>query len=106
MTENIEEITFNGLTENGNIPSFDFSVKLNKRPKDQRSNISISQKGGHIVLVNDNKSVETEVISQEEANQIGKEFLSKKGFPNMKETYYLKQQGILHSLNQVWKLIL
>lgn len=94
-SENIEEITFNGLTENGNIPSFDFSVKLNKRPKDQRSNISISQKGGHIVLVNDNKSVETEVISQEEANQIGKEFLSKKGFPNMKETYYLKQQGIV-----------
>ncbi len=93
--ENIEEITFNGLSENGNIPSFDFSVKLNKRQKDQRANISISQKGGHIVLVNDNKNVETEVISQEQANQIGKEFLSKKGFPNMKETYYLKQQGIV-----------
>ena len=58
-------------------------------------NISISQKGGHLVLMNYNRNIEAEVISQEEANEKGKEFLANNGFPNMKETYYLKEDGIV-----------
>lgn len=93
--DNVEEITSNGLSENGNIPSYDFIVKLKSNNKDNQANISISQKGGHIVLSNYNRDVEAEAISQEQANEIGKKFLNDKGFPNMKETYYLKQQGIV-----------
>ncbi len=91
--EKIEEIISNGLSENGNIPSFDFYVKV--KEEDGNASISISKKGGHIVFANYNRDVEAESISIEEANKIGKDFLNKKGFPNMKETYYLKQQGIL-----------
>lgn len=35
------------------------------------------------------------MISQEEADSKGKEFLASKGFKDMKETYYLKQEGIV-----------
>ena len=45
--------------------------------------------------MNSNRDVNTEVISQEEANQKGKEFLNNHGFKDMKETYYLKQDGIV-----------
>ena len=45
--------------------------------------------------MNFNRQVETETISQEDANKIGKEYLEKVGFPNMKETYFLKQDGIV-----------
>ncbi len=31
----------------------------------------------------------------ERASEIGKEFLQAKGYPNMKATYYLKEEGIL-----------
>lgn len=93
--DKVEEITSNGLSENGNIPSYDFSIKLKEAKKDNQANISVSQKGGHIVLANYNRDVETEAISQEQANEIGKKFLGEKGIPNMKETYYLKQQGIV-----------
>ena len=58
-------------------------------------NISISKKGGHIVFMNSNRDVNSEIISQEEADKKGKEFLESKGFNNMKETYYLKQEGIV-----------
>ena len=58
-------------------------------------NISISKKGGHVVYMNSNRAVNSEVISQEEANNKGKEYLERKGFQNMKETYYLKQEGIV-----------
>ena len=45
--------------------------------------------------MNTNRNVSTEVITQEEANEKGKQYLENKGFPNMKETYYLKQEGIV-----------
>ena len=57
--------------------------------------ISISQKGGHVVLMNYNRDITTEILSQEQANEKGKQFLDSKGFINMKETYYLKQDGIV-----------
>ena len=58
-------------------------------------NLSISKKGGHMVSMNANREVNSEVISQEEADEKGKAFLEAKGFKNMKETYYLKQEGIV-----------
>ena len=45
--------------------------------------------------MNSNRDVKAETISQEEANKKGKEFLEAKGFTSMKETYYLKQEGIV-----------
>ncbi len=90
--DNIKEISNIGLSENANIPVYDFSVKTNQ---EDNVNVAISQKGGHVVLMNSNREVTTEVISQDEANKKGKEFLAQKGFPNMKETYYLKESGIV-----------
>ena len=62
---------------------------------DETINISISKKGGHIIYMNSNRDVNVESISQEEANEKGKKFLEEKGFSNMKETYFLKQEGIV-----------
>ena len=42
-----------------------------------------------------NREVEAEIVSQEEADKKAKEYLEQKGFKNMKETYYLKQSGIV-----------
>lgn len=90
--DQIKEISSLGLSENATIPVYDFSLKNNQ---DQSFNISISQKGGHIVYYNSNREVGIEAISQEEANEKGKQFLTSKGFPSMKETYFLKQEGIV-----------
>ena len=90
--DNIKEIKSNGLTQNANIQSFDFSVEKNNN---QMVWISISQKGGHIVFANSTREVKSESISQEEANEIGQKFLDSRGIYNMKPTYYLKQNGIV-----------
>ena len=92
--EKIETINSNGLIEKGNIPVYDFYVKLKKDEKNE-VHISISQKGGHVVLMNYNRDISAEILSQEEANQKGIDFLNSRGFENMKETYYLKQDGIV-----------
>ena len=89
---NMKETNNLGYSENATIPAYDFSITNNE---DLNINISVSKKGGHIVYMNTNREVNTEIISQEEANQKGKDFLTSKGFPNMKETYFLKQEGIV-----------
>ena len=61
---------------------------------DENINISISQKGGHVIYMNTNREVNSEIISQEEATEKGKNFLAEKGFPNMQETYYVTQEGV------------
>ena len=90
--DNIKEISSLGFSENATIPVYDFSMTNHEN---QTINVSISKKGGHVVYMNANRDVNSEIISQEEADQKGKEFLEAKGFKNMKETYYLKQEGVV-----------
>lgn len=93
---NIEEISMNGLTENTDMPTYDFNIKLKDKSKEENSMvISVSQKGGHIVYSNYNRNVNAETIDYNKANEYGINYLNSKGFNNMKETYYLKQNGIL-----------
>lgn len=89
---NIKEIESLGFSENATIPEYNFSIKTSS---EDNISISVSKKGGHIIYMNSNRDVNTEIISQEEANQKGKEFLNNHGFNDMKETYYLKQDGIV-----------
>jgi len=89
---NIKEIESLGFSENATIPEYNFSVKASS---EDNISISVSKKGGHIVYMNSNRDVNTEIISQEEANEKGKQFLSNHGYKDMKETYYLKQDGIV-----------
>ena len=90
--EKIKEIQNMGFSENATIPEYNFSIKTNQ---EDNITISVSKKGGHIIYMNSNREVNTEIISQDEANRKGKEFLETKGFKSMKETYYLKQDGIV-----------
>ena len=90
--DNVKSVENLGFSENATIPEYNFSVKTNS---EDSISISISKKGGHIVYMNSNREVNAESISQEEANVKGKEFLNNHGIMNMKETYYLKQDGIV-----------
>ena len=90
--DKIQEFNNLGVSENAEIPVFDYSFK---NSDGQNGNLAISKKGGHIVYFNSNRDIGTEIISQEEANDMGKQYLTSKGFSNMKETYYLKQEGIV-----------
>ena len=90
--ENIKEISNLGYFENATISNYGFSIKKNN---DETVNISISKKGGHVISMNANRDLNTESITQEQADEKGKQYLESKGFSNMKETYYLKQDGIV-----------
>lgn len=90
--DKIKETKNNGYVENGNIPVYRFEMKTND---DKTIGISISKKGGHVVFLNYNRDVSEEKISEQDAVQKGKDYLSDKGYTNMKETYYLKENGFI-----------
>ena len=89
--QDIKEINSYGKSE-GDITSYDFGITFND---DSIATVSISEKGGHVIYMDKNREVSAEVISQEEADKKAKEYLEQKEFKNMKETYYLKQSGIV-----------
>ncbi len=90
--DNIEKIENYGLSQNANIEAYNFLVQTKNS---ESINIAISKKGGHIVYINSNREVNSENISYDEANEIGKKYLETKDYKDMKETYYLKQDGII-----------
>ena len=87
---NIKEINSYGKSE-GDINVFNFGITYND---DSTCMVSISEKGGHLVYMDKNREVLSEVISEKEADNKAKEYLKSKGFSNMEETYYLKESGI------------
>lgn len=88
----IKEINYLGEIENQNIQQYRYEVITNNN---DNINISISKKGGQIVYLNSNRTVNNENITQEEANKIGLDYLINHGFDSLKETYYLKEEGIV-----------
>lgn len=89
----VENIEQNAFLENADIPAYDYSVSLKDR--EEKYSITISQKGGHVVQTSLDRDVNEEKISQTEANEIGKSYLSSKGFKDMKETYFIKQGNVV-----------
>ena len=97
--DKIKEISSLGLSENATIPAYTFSITGNN---DENINISISQKGGHVIYMNTNREVNAEILSQEESTRKGKEFLEDRGYSSMQETYYITQEGIT-TINYAYK---
>lgn len=95
----IKSIQNNGYVENGDIPVYRFEMTMKD---DQKIGISISKKGGHVVFLNSNREVTEEKITEQDAVQKGKEYLASKGFNNMQETYYMKQDGFI-TVNYAYK---
>lgn len=97
--DKIKNTKNNGYVENGDIPVYRFEMTLSD---EQKIGISISKKGGHVVFLNSNREVKEEKISEQDAISKGKEYLANKGFKNMQETYYLKQNGFI-TINFAYK---
>ena len=89
--DKIKEITSIQLSENSNIEAYAIGITTHNG---ETISMSISKKGGHVIYMNFDKNVTTEIISEDEAKTKAKEFLDSKGYSNMKATYYINQGGI------------
>lgn len=88
----IEDIKENGEVSGGGIDCYSFTLKTKKS---KELEVAITKKGGWILQILSDKDVTEEKISQEDAGKIGKDYLEKFGYSNMKETYYTKKGNIV-----------
>lgn len=89
--ESIVEIKNNGIVD-GNIRAFSFEFVLKNQ---SNGYINITETGGHVLWMDIYRDINGENISREQANNIGKAFLSKHGYENMQETYFTNEDGVL-----------
>jgi len=92
--DRIEDVNYDG-TSYGDIEAFTFYVKIKGSNKENICVAQVSKKGGHIVYMSYNRNVDAEIIDFNEASKIGRNYLSLHEFTNMKETYYIKQAGVM-----------
>ena len=90
--DKINKIESYGLSENTDMQCYYFNIETYEK---NTITVAVTKKGGHVFFMNYNRNVGEETVSLERANEIGKNYLKIHGYSNMKETYYLKQDGVL-----------
>ncbi len=71
----------------GNMPTYKFKVN-------DTAEVSVTKSGGYINCILKNKEVSELKLSYNDAKNIAKEFMSKNGIRNTKESYYIIDNGI------------
>ncbi|MBQ2835503.1 MAG: germination protein YpeB [Clostridia bacterium] len=97
--DKIKNTQNNGYVENGDIPVYRFEMTTTDN---QTIGISISKKGGHVVYLISNRDIKEQKLDEQEAMSKAREYLTSKGFNNMQETYYMKQDGFI-TINYAYK---
>lgn len=90
--DEIQEISSTGEVNGDEMDAYTFTLKTNKNGEVY---VDISKKGGWFINVICDKEVGEKTISEEEAVELGKQYLDKMGYSNMKETYYTINENIL-----------
>ncbi|MCX7774357.1 MAG: germination protein YpeB [Clostridia bacterium] len=88
---NIQKLADN---KNGVINTYNFKLELRGNKDDSVAEADVSMQGGKVIWFLFNRQVSAPTLDIKKAQQIGKDFLASRGYPNMKETYYFESEGI------------
>lgn len=91
-----QNIEFMG-DNNGTIKAYTFAAKpagTNNGNQDRRITLDVTKINGNILWMLDNRPVTKISLDMNQAKEKAKAFLDAKGIKNMKESYYLKTDGI------------
>ena len=79
---------------NGIIDTYNFRVELADKEKDSVAEADVSVVGGHVVWYLYNREVGDKTIDINKAMELGAKFLKERNYPNMKQSYYMQNDGI------------
>lgn len=89
--QNVSKLADNN---NGIINTYNFKMELANKEKDSVAEADVSVIGGHVVWYLYNREVGEKTIDINKAMQLGKKFLEERNYPNMKESYYMQNDGV------------
>lgn len=100
--DRIKDVKDVGKNDTGQIKTYSYNISLKNAPEDNRINIGVTQKGGHIYWMLYNRSSKGKKLDIDQAKKKGKEFLESKGYKNMADTYYLTEDNTA-TINYAYK---
>lgn len=92
--DNVRNIKKLADNNNGIIDTYNFRMELAGKKNNSVAEADVSVTGGHVVWYLYNREIGSHTVSIDKAKEIGREFLKSRGYPNMKESYYLETDGI------------
>lgn len=75
----------------GKLPTYSFSAAVDGG----ELYVEVTRTGGLVVELFNSRASETPVLSREDALELAADFLAKRGYPDMKESYFIDQGGAL-----------
>lgn len=88
--ERVKSVAYNGVVEDDiKVHSFDVTLQ-----DDTKFYIDITEKGGKVLWFVENRDIQKEKITFEEAKMNAMKFLDMHDLKGMKETYYIKENGM------------
>jgi len=75
------------------LPAYNFKITFKDRPEGEFATADVTKKGGHVIWMLYNRDVGQPTLDVDKVKQIGKEFLESRGYKNMKDTYYIKEDN-------------
>lgn len=91
--DKIKTITDTNKNDTGPIKTYSYTVTLKDAPEEQKANIEVTQKGGHIFWMLYNRPVPKEAMNIDQAKAAGRKFLEDRGYKGMVDTYFLKEDN-------------
>ncbi len=98
----IREINDRGKNDNGAIKTYSYRVLFKDKPDEEDALIDVTQKGGHVCWVLQNRPVPESILTIDQVKAAGLEFLKKHGYENMVDTYYIKEDNTA-TINYAYK---
>lgn len=92
--ENVRNVQKLADNNNGIIDTYNFKMELNGNKNDSVAEADVSVKGGHVVWYLFNRDIAKATVDINKAKEIGRKFLESRGYPNMKDSYYLENGGV------------
>ena len=93
--DKVESIKLTATENSVRIPAYNYNVILKGRQSGEDIVVNISQNGGKLVYMLDNKMPKESKIDVKKAIELGKTYLDNVGYKNLKESYYSKDGNLL-----------
>ncbi|RXE58763.1 germination protein YpeB [Acetivibrio mesophilus] len=92
--DKVSAVEDTGRNDATTIKTYSYTVKFNNMPEDQTAIVDATQKGGHVLWMLYNRPIGAEEnINIDQAKELGKKFLDERGYKDMVDTYYLKEDN-------------
>lgn len=91
-----------GKNDSEPIKTYSYEVTFKGAPEGEKAVIDVTQKGGHIFWMLHNRAVPSDGLDIVKAKEMGKQFLESRGFKNMVDTYFLKEDNTA-TINYAYK---